>query len=69
MSDTMLDAGDQRKNKPHHLQALSSWGTISVCSVMYWCYHGAGMGALRGWRTKVQYAAFFNWVIDGLLGF
>lgn len=37
MSDTMLDAGDQRKNKPQHLQgAQSSGGSIPVCSVMYW---------------------------------
>ena len=44
----MLDAGDQRKNKPHHLQELSLVGAASLCVV--WC-DGAimerGMGALR----------------------
>lgn len=53
MSDTMLDAGDQRKNKPHHLQgAQSSGGGIPVCSVMYWCYHGAGRGGFKGVENK-----------------
>lgn len=33
MSDTMLDAGDQRKNKPSTFKELSLVGAASLCAV------------------------------------